>query len=81
MEQENILVWLDFDAYSYTNFTISSELYKLTNANFIGLVTTKQDVNFFQSQKIMPFKKLMYYPESYINKKSYNMDNQKKYEK
>ena len=81
MEQENILVWLDFDAYSYMNFAISSELYKLTNANFIGLVTTKQDVNFFQSQKIMPFKKLMYYPECYINKKSYNMDNLKKYEK
>ena len=81
MEQENILVWLDFDAYSYMNFAISSELYKLTNANFIWLVTTKQDVNFFQSQKIMPFKKLMYYPECYINKKSYNMDNLKKYEK
>ena len=81
MEQENILVWLDFDAYSYMNFAIASELYKLTNANFIGLVTTKQDVNFFQNQKIMPFKKLMYYPECYINKKTYNMNNLKKYEK
>ena len=30
MEQENILVWLDFDAYSYMNFAIASELYKLT---------------------------------------------------
>ena len=81
MEQENILVWLDFDAYSYTNFAIASELYKLTKANFIGLVTTKQDVSFFQDQKIMPFKKLMYYPECYINKKSYNIENLKKYEK
>ena len=81
VKQDNILVWLDFDAYSYTNFAISSELYKLTESNFIGLVATKQDVDFFQNQKIMPFKKLMYYPDCYINKKSYNMDNLKKYEK
>ena len=81
LKQDNILVWLDFDAYSYTNFAISSELYKLTESNFIGLVATKQDVDFFQNQKIMPFKKLMYYPDCYINKKSYNMDNLKKYEK
>ena len=50
-EKENILVWLDFDAYSYMNFGIIIELAKLAKYDFIGVVTTKQDMSFFENQK------------------------------
>ena len=58
VKQDNILVWLDFDAYSYTNFAISSELYKLTESNFIGLVATKQDVDFFSESRNYAIQKI-----------------------
>lgn len=77
----NIVVWLDFDAYAYITFGIITELSKLGKFNFIGIVTTKQDMEFFQKQRIVPFKKLIYYPECYINKSSYNLNNLKKFEK
>jgi hypothetical protein len=80
-KKENILVWLDFDAYSYVNFGIIIELAKLDKFDFIGIVTTKQDMSFFEHQKIIPFKKLIYYPDCYINKQNYNLENLKNYEK
>ena len=46
-KKENIIVWLDFDAYSYINFGIIIELAKLDKYDFIGVVTTKQDISFF----------------------------------
>ena len=81
LEKENIVVWLDFDAYAYMNFGIISALSKLDKFNFIGIVATKQDMSFFQNQKIIPFKKLVYYPECYIKKLSFNLDNLKEFEK
>ena len=80
-EKGNIIVWLDFDAYSYINFGIIIELEKLEKYDFIGIVTTKQDVSFFENQKILPFKKIIYYPNCYINKKNYNIENLKNFEK
>ncbi len=83
-QNENIVVWLDFDAYAYINFAIISALSKLGKFNFIGIVTTQQDINFFQNQQIIPFKKLLYYPECYAGKSSFNLDNlnalEKKYD-
>jgi hypothetical protein len=72
-KKENILVWLDFDAYSYVNFGAIIELAKLDKFDFIGIVTTKQDMSFFEYQKIIPFKKLIYYPDCYIEKSDFNL--------
>jgi len=80
-KKENIIVWLDFDAYSYINFGIIIELAKLDKYDFIGVVTTKQDMSFFKNQKILSFKKIIYYPDCYINKKNYNINNLKTFEK
>jgi hypothetical protein len=80
-KNENIIVWLDFDAYSYLNFAIISALSKLGKFNFIGIVTTRQDITFFQNQKLIQFKKLLYYPDCYINKYSFNIKNLKNFEK
>ena len=79
-KKENILVWLDFDAYSYVNFGAIIELAKLEKFDFIGIVTTKQDMSFFEHQKIIPFKKLIYYPDCYINKSDFNLDKLKEIE-
>lgn len=78
--RECILVWLDFGPYAYVNFGIISELSKLNNFDFIGIVTTQQDMGFFQNQKFIPFKKIIYYPDCYINKSSFNLDIIKKFE-
>lgn len=80
-KKQNIVVWLDFDGYSYLNFGILIELAKLNKFNFIGIVTQKHNMNFFENQKIITFKKIFYYPDCYINKKNYNLENLKKYEK
>ena len=71
--KENVLVWLDFDAYSYINFGVIIELAKLDKFDFIGIVTTKQDMSFFQKQKMIPFKKLIYYPDCYINESTFDL--------
>jgi len=80
-EKENILVWLDFDAYSYVNFGAIIELAKLDKFDFIGIVATKQDMSFFENQKIIPFKKLIYYPDCYINKSDFDLIKLKEIEK
>lgn len=79
-EKDTILVWLDFGPYSYLNMGIITELYKLQKFDFIGIVTTKQDLSFFKNQKIILFKKLFYYPECYIGKTTYNLEKLKKAE-
>lgn len=78
---ENVMVWLDFDTYAYTNFGIISALSKLDKFDFIGIVTTPQDISFFQNQQIVSFKKLLYYPECYVGKTAYDLDNLKNIEK
>ncbi|MEM2160702.1 MAG: hypothetical protein QXN55_07100 [Candidatus Nitrosotenuis sp.] len=79
-DRECILAWLDFGPYAYVNFGIISELSKLNNFDFVGIVTTRQDMSFFQNQKIIPFKKIIYYPDCYINKSSFKLDILKKFE-
>ena len=39
-KKKNILLWLDFDAYSYVNFGIAKSLSKNNEFSFIGIVTT-----------------------------------------
>ena len=80
VKNENIIVWLDFDAYAYVNFGIISALSKLNKFNFIGIVTNQENLSFFQNQQIIPFKKLIYYPDCYIRKSTVNIDNLKKFE-
>lgn len=79
-EKETILVWLDFGPYSYINLGIISELNKLGKFDFVGIITTHQDMSFFQKQNFVQFKKLLYYPECYIGKSSFNINNLKKIE-
>ena len=79
-KNENIIVWLDFDAYAYVNFGIISALSKLDKFNFIGIVANQENLSFFQNQQIVPFKKLIYYPDCYIQKPTFNLENLKKLE-
>ncbi len=80
LEKENIIVWLDFDAYAYVNFGIISALSKLDKFNFIGIVANQENLSFFQNQQVVEFKKLIYYPECYIKKSSFNIETLKNYE-
>jgi len=79
-EKETILVWLDFDAYSYFHLGLISKLSNLEKFDFIGIITRKQDMKFFENQKFVKFKKLFYYPDCYIKKSSFNINNLKKIE-
>ena len=80
-QKTKILVWLDFGPYAYFNFGIISALSKLDEFEFIGITTIKKDYIFFQNQKSIQFKKLLYYPDCYINKSSYDLKKLEKYEK
>jgi len=80
-QKTKILVWLDFGPYAYFNFVIISALSKLDEFEFIGITTIKKDYIFFQNQKSIQFKKLLYYPDCYINKSSYDLKKLEKYEK
>ena len=79
-EKETMLVWLDFGPYPYLHLGIISKLSELERFDFIGIITRKQDMSFFEKQKIIKFKKLIYYPDCYINKSTYNMNNLKNIE-
>lgn len=81
LENENIIVWLDFAPYAYINFGIISALSKLDKFNLIGIVATQDDLDFFRNQQLISFKELVYYPECYINKSSFNLDKLKNFEK
>lgn len=79
-QHENIIVWLDFGPTAYINFGIASALSKIDKCNFIGIVSGKQDISFFQNQQITPFQTLFYYPDCYIDKPTFDVDNLKKLE-
>lgn len=80
VERENVIVWLDFDAYAYVNFGIISALSKLDKFNLIGIVANQENLSFFQNQQIIQFKKLIYYPDCYIQKLTFDLDKLKKFE-
>jgi hypothetical protein len=52
-EKETIFVLLDFDTYSYFHLCLISKLYKLEKFDFIGIISRKQDMGFFEKQKFM----------------------------
>jgi|TARA_B110000495_G_scaffold187744_1_gene187401 hypothetical protein len=79
-ESSNILVWLDQGPYAYINLGIATSLSKLHNFNFYGIVATHQDISFFNNQKNINFNEIIYYPDCYINKSSYDIDYLKKSE-
>lgn len=79
-QDENVLVWLDFGPTAYINFGVATALSKIDTCNFIGIVSGKQDISFFQNQQITPFQKLFYYPDCYMAKPSFDLDNFKKFE-
>ena len=79
-EKETIIVWLDFDTYSYFHLGIISKLSKLEEFDYIGIITRKQDMEFFKKQEFVKFKKLFYYPDCYIEKSTFNINNLKKIE-
>ena len=76
--EETILVWLESGPYPYTNLGIVSALSKLGKFNFIGIINSKQDISFLQKQNFIQFKKLLYYPDCYIGKSTFNLNNIKK---
>ena len=63
-----IVLWLDNGPYAYQFFAIALSLSKLGNYEFYGIVARKQDYEFLQNQNILSFKKLFYYPDSYLKK-------------
>ena len=79
-KEETILVWLDSGPYVYTHLGIITALSKLRKFNFIGIINSKQDINFLQKQNFIQFKKLLYYPDCYIGKSTFNLNNIKKIE-
>ncbi len=79
-QDENIVVWLDFGPTAYINFGIASALSKIDKCNFIGIVSGKQDISFFQNQQIIPFQTLLYYPDCYMGKPTFDLDKLKKFE-
>ena len=80
-KKKNVLAWLDFDAYAYVNFGIINSLSKMDNFDFVGIVTTKQDVSFFENQETLKFKKLYFFPDCYIGKSSFDIEKIKSFEK
>ena len=76
----NVIVWLDSGPTAYINFGIASALSKIDKYNFIGIVSGKQDISFFQNQQITPFRTLFYYPDCYIGKSTFDLNDLKKFE-
>lgn len=74
MTNKNILVWLDQGPYAYINLGVALSISKFSDYNFSGIVATHQDINFFQNQKILSFDNILYYPECYQNKSSYDIN-------
>ena len=79
-ESPNVLVWLDQGPYAYINLGIATSLSKLDNFNFYGVVATHQDISFFNNQKNLNFHEIIYYPDCYIKKSSFDVDYLKKSE-
>ena len=72
-ESSNVLVWLDQGPYSYINLAVANSLSQLNTFNFFGIVATHQDIDFFNKQKIIQFNEILYYPDCYINKSSFDI--------
>ena len=79
-DKDTILVWLDNGPYSYFHLGIISELDKLGKFDFVGIIARKQDMDFFENQNYIHFKKLFYYPDCYIGKSTFDINNLKKME-
>ena len=80
MEEDSILVWLDFDAYAFLNFGIINSIIKLSKVKIIGIVSNKENLNFFEKQKLVKFDKIIYYPDCYLSKKNFDQKNLKRIE-
>lgn len=79
-ENKRVLVWFDNGPYAYINFGICTALKKFEALNFSGIIATQQDLSFFQNQKINSFENILYYPECYLKKNSYDLKLLKEYE-
>lgn len=79
-EKLSCLVWFDSGSYTYLHFGISRSLNNIEKMDFYGLVASNYDLNFLNHEKSF-FKELIYYPECYIDKQSYDMNYLKEIEK
>ena len=80
-EPTKVIVWLDQGPYAYVNLGVASSLSKLAKFDFFGIVATHQDVSFLNNQKIIPFREIMYYPNCYLKKSSFDINYLKESEK
>lgn len=76
-----VLVWLDRGPYVYIHLGVASSLSKLAKFDFFGIVGAQQDVSFFNNQKIVPFREIIYYPDCYLKKSSFDINYLKESEK
>jgi len=76
-----VIVWLDRGPYAYVNLGVASSLSKLAKFDFFGIVATQQDVSFLNNQKIVPFREIIYYPDCYLKKSSFDINYLKESEK
>lgn len=79
-EKLTCLVWFDSASYTSLHLGISHSLNNIKKMNFYGLVASNYDLNFLNNEKSF-FKDLVYYPECYINKQSFDMNYLKLVEK
>lgn len=79
-ERPNCLVWFDMGPYAYLHYGISRSLNNIKKMNFYGFVGSNYDLNFLNNEKSF-FKELVYYPECYLDKQSYDLSYLKKIEK
>ena len=66
---KKVLVWLD-GPYGYLHYGIARKLSFLDNYDFFGLVSYERDLNFYETQNLIKFKELHYYPNCYIENSS-----------
>lgn len=66
---KKVLVWLD-GPYGYLHYGIIRKLSTLDNYDFFGFVSYERDLNFYNTQNLIKFKELHYYPKYYINNSS-----------
>jgi len=78
-EKPNCLIWFDLGPYPYLHFGIANSLNNIKKINFFGLVGSNNDLAFLKN-KASFFKELIYYPECYINKNSFDLNYLKKIE-
>lgn len=69
-----VLLWLDFDCYSYIVLGLAKALDRHNANQYVGICATKTDYEFFKKQDIIDFTDLRYYPDSYNCSEGYDMD-------